>query len=216
MYQGILKIGTREWYVDIATTFTEVAQGLGGVVAINPGTGMLFILDCPQIVDVTTYPMLFNLDIAFLRDGVVVEKHENITPWHIVTSSELADSFFEVNAGELSDVEVGATTTVTATEAPLMPPSFMTYIIPLLTIGIMGGLGVGLMRAMMKPPAPKALPPSTEKALGPPIGTALVPYGYYTDTEAKVDRSLFRFQTEIDDAFTEAIRRVRTHRGGRE
>ena len=62
--QATVKIGDREWSTDVATQPWELSQGLGGLSGILAGTGMLFDLGWEQIIEVTTVPMLFSLDIS--------------------------------------------------------------------------------------------------------------------------------------------------------
>jgi len=106
---GTVTIGDKQWAVDIASTFWELSQGLGGLSELPAGTGMLFDLGSEQIIEVTTVPMLFPLDIAFLsEDLMVTEVYRGVEPGYIVTSQLPARYFLEVNAGELADVEAGS------------------------------------------------------------------------------------------------------------
>jgi len=70
--QAIVLIRDKQWQVTLATTAWEQASGLGGIPPIPPGTGMLFDLGCDQIITVSTLPMLFPLDIAFVSDSLMV------------------------------------------------------------------------------------------------------------------------------------------------
>ncbi len=103
-----VKIESREWLVSLANTYWEQVQGLGGVSEIPASTGMLFDLGSGQIVTMTTEPMLFPLDIAFISDDMVVtEIYRDIQPGYLVTSTSPARYFFEVNAGELEGIDIG-------------------------------------------------------------------------------------------------------------
>jgi len=107
--QATVKIGDREWSTDVATQPWELSQGLGGLSGLVAGTGMLFDLGWEQIIEVTTVPMLFPIDIAFLSDDLaVVEVYREVEPGYIVTSQIPARYFLEVNAGELADIEAGS------------------------------------------------------------------------------------------------------------
>ena len=64
--QAVLTIRSKQWTVSLAITSSELAQGLGGLPSLAAQTGMLFDMGAPQIIQVTTVPMLFPLDIAFL------------------------------------------------------------------------------------------------------------------------------------------------------
>jgi uncharacterized membrane protein (UPF0127 family) len=66
--QAILTIQGHEWLVDLALSSWELEQGLGGLPQPASGTGMFFDLGFEQIITVTTAPMLFPLDIAFLSE----------------------------------------------------------------------------------------------------------------------------------------------------
>ncbi len=67
--QGTVTIRDKQWSVSLATTLSELEQGLGGLVGMPAQSGMLFDMGAPQIVQVTTVPMLFALDIALNRAG---------------------------------------------------------------------------------------------------------------------------------------------------
>ena len=70
--QAIITISDKQWLVDVADIFWELAQGLGGLPELPPGTGMLFDNGFEQTIEVTTMPMLFSLDVAFLSDDLLV------------------------------------------------------------------------------------------------------------------------------------------------
>ena len=106
--QAIVTIGDREWAVDVASLPWELSQGLGGLPNIPQGTGILFDTGFGQTIEVTTVPMLFSLDIAFLSDDLVVtEVCRDVAPGYLVTSTTPARYFLEVNAGELKDIDIG-------------------------------------------------------------------------------------------------------------
>ncbi len=103
--QATVTIRDKQWQVSIASAPWELVQGLGGISEMPQGTGMLFDMGLEQTVTVTTEPMLFPLDIAFLsEDMVVTEIYRNIQPGYLVTSTSPARYFLEVNAGELNGV----------------------------------------------------------------------------------------------------------------
>ncbi|MFC1994898.1 DUF192 domain-containing protein [Chloroflexota bacterium] len=108
--QAIITINDKQWAVDIATSPWELSQGLGGIVEIPVGSGMLFDTAFEHIIQVTTEPMLFNLDIAFLSsDLVITEIYRNVAPGLLVTSELSARYFLEVNTGEMEEIEAGDT-----------------------------------------------------------------------------------------------------------
>src|SRR3972149_7707774 len=99
-------ISDKEWLTSLAEAPWELTQGLGGVPEIPQGTGMLFDLGFEQTVTVTTEPMLFPLDIAFLNaELVVTEVFCDVQPGYLVTSTSPACYFLEVNAGELEGID---------------------------------------------------------------------------------------------------------------
>lgn len=106
--QAIITIKNKEWLVDVAVLPSELSQGLGGIPEIIAGTGMLFDMGYEQTINVTTVPMLFPLDIAFLSDELVITGvYQNVNPGYLVTSQLLTRYFIEVNAGELHDITSG-------------------------------------------------------------------------------------------------------------
>jgi len=108
--QAVVTINDRQWAVDIAITPWELSQGLGGLPELPVGTGMLFDLEYEQVIEVTTVPMLFPLDIAFLsEDMTIIEVYHDIEPGYLVTSQLPARYFLEVNAEELDGIEAGDT-----------------------------------------------------------------------------------------------------------
>jgi uncharacterized membrane protein (UPF0127 family) len=111
--QALVAIKDKQWAVDIAITHWELSQGLGGLPELPLETGMLFDLGFEQTIQVTTVPMLFSLDIAFLSDELMVtEVYHNIEPGYLVTTTQPAHYFIEVNAGELEGIAPGDTVSV--------------------------------------------------------------------------------------------------------
>ncbi|WP_411814423.1 ArdC-like ssDNA-binding domain-containing protein [Dehalococcoides mccartyi] len=106
--QAYLQINEKEWLVSLAIASWELEQGLGGLLELDSGNGMLFDLGVEQTVHVTTVPMLFPLDIAFLSaDLKVTEIFQNVAPGYLVTSTQPARYFIEVNAGDMTGIEPG-------------------------------------------------------------------------------------------------------------
>ncbi len=102
-------IAEKEWLVSLASASWELVHGLGGVPGMPQATGMLFDVGFEQTIHVTTVPMLFPLDIAFLSETLeVIDIYRNIEPGYLITSMLPARYFLEVNAGELDGVESGA------------------------------------------------------------------------------------------------------------
>ncbi len=106
-------IRDKEWVATVAAAPWELIQGLGGLPALEARTGMFFDLGFSRIIEVTTSPMLFPLDIAFLSDSfAVTEIYRNVPPGYLMTSASPARYFIEVNAGELEGIESGDTASV--------------------------------------------------------------------------------------------------------
>ena len=110
--QGTVRIGDKQWLISLADAPWELVQGLGGIPEMTPNTGMLFDLGFEQAVTVTTEPMLFPLDIAFLSESLMItEVYRNVQPGYLVNSTLPARYFLEVNAGELDAVNTGSQAT---------------------------------------------------------------------------------------------------------
>lgn len=107
--QATITIKNKQWSVSVAVTPSEQAQGLGELPGIPAGTGMLFDMGVSQTtIQVTTVPMLFPLDIAFLSETLVItEVYRNIQPGYLITSNLPSPYFLEVNAGELEGIDIG-------------------------------------------------------------------------------------------------------------
>lgn len=111
--QAIVTIRDKQWQVFLTTTPWELTQGLGGVPGIPPGTGMLFDLGFDTTITITTVPLLFPIDIAFISSTmVVIDIARNVEPGYLVTSGTPARYVLEVNAGELSSVDTGDKVTI--------------------------------------------------------------------------------------------------------
>jgi uncharacterized membrane protein (UPF0127 family) len=140
-------IAGKEWQASLASTPQELVQGLGGITEMPPATGMLFDVGFEQTITVTTTPMLFPLDIAFLSEAMeVTEIYHDIQPGYLVTSTLPARYFLEVNAGELDGVDSGSQalfellTPVNAVEAP----DWITPLIFFMGLTLMGFFAVGM------------------------------------------------------------------------
>jgi uncharacterized membrane protein (UPF0127 family) len=108
--QILFTIEDKEWQASLVSTSWELSRGLGGIAELPQDTGMLFDVGYERNIQVTTEPMLFPIDIAFFgNDLVVTEVYRNIGPGYLIASEQPARYFFEVNAGELDNVETGDT-----------------------------------------------------------------------------------------------------------
>jgi uncharacterized membrane protein (UPF0127 family) len=136
-----ITISDKEWLAYLASTPWELVQGLGGIPEMPQGTGMLFDMGFEQIITVTTEPMLFPLDIAFLSESMVItEIYHNIQPGYIVTSALPARYFLEVNAGELDGVDSGsqASIEILASVSNVAASDWMTPMISFMGLILMG------------------------------------------------------------------------------
>jgi uncharacterized membrane protein (UPF0127 family)/antirestriction protein ArdC len=152
--QAIVRIGDKEWFTDVATLPWELSEGLGGLAEIPLASGMLFDLGAEQTVQVTTVPMLFPLDIAFLSEQfTVIELYRNVELGYIVTSQIPARYFLEVNAGELADVEPGLLASVEFLISEGIVPAasdLVSAVVPFVSFLMIGAFSTVLMRDVVK------------------------------------------------------------------
>jgi len=151
--QGVITIKDKQWDINLATTYWELTEGLGGLPSMAAGSGMLFDLGLTQTIQVTTVPMLFALDIAFLSDTLIItEVYRNVQPGYLVTSTIPARYFIEVNAGELEGVVSGdrASVEVTAPSGVLTVPDWTSAIVTFMGFMVMSILVVDIVRGVAK------------------------------------------------------------------
>ena len=147
--QAIVTIGDKQWLVSMADTPWEMAQGLGGMPELSHETGMLFDLGYEQIIQVSTLPMLFPIDIAFLSDELVVtEVYRNVEPGYAFTSTLPASYFLEVNAGELDTIDAGDKASIESliSEELTVIPEWVPALISLAGFVTIGIFMVGVTR----------------------------------------------------------------------
>jgi len=151
---SVITIGEDQWAVDVAISQAELEQGLGGLASIPAGAGMLFDLTTPQAIEVTTEPMLFNIDIIFISEGLlVVDIESNVAPGHLVSEATPVRYFLEVNAGEASDVSVGDNVTISdySYTEPSIISQWMPSILQIVVLGLVFGMMNGMMGSMGGP-----------------------------------------------------------------
>jgi uncharacterized membrane protein (UPF0127 family) len=219
--QATVTIEDKQWQVAIADTTWELAQGLGGLQKLTPGTGMLFDTGWEQIIRVTTVPMLFPLDIAFLSESLAVtEVYQNIQPGYIVTSTLPARYFLEVNAGELEGIETGDMAVVEFLQLAETPPvtadwtSAITYFFGFMVMGI---FMVAIARDFVN-----SLEPEKKLVLYGPRGERLLPFNerrrqkpgeleYLPDSPEFLAYTIedIGYRDKLDSAFQQAIRRAK-------
>ena len=151
--EATVTIRDKQWNVSVATAPWELTRGLGGLASMPAGSGMLFDLGYPQTIQVTTVPMLFPLDIAFLSDTLVVtEVYRDIQPGYMVTSKLPARYFLEVNAGELEGIESGdrASVELLPPSGVMAAPDWTSAVVGFMGFMVMGILMVSIVRGLVK------------------------------------------------------------------
>ena len=152
--RAIVTINDKQWSINLANTPAELAQGLGGLPDLPTGTGMFFDLGQDQVIQVTTMPMLFPLDIAFLSETLVVtEVYRNIQPGYLVTSTMPARYFLEVNAGEFTGVESGDQALIellSLEESSVVMPDWASALFSFIGFAVIAGFMVAMIRPIIK------------------------------------------------------------------
>lgn len=146
-------IADKEWLASLASAPWELVQGLGGTPEMPQGTGMLFDMGFEQIIQVTTVPMLFPLDIAFFSEAMVVtEIYRNIQPGYLLTSTLPARYFLEVNAGELEGLNSGsqASFELLAPVSTIAASDWVTPMISFMGLALMGIFAVEMVVSLTK------------------------------------------------------------------
>jgi len=168
---GTVTIGEKYWQVEVVSTPAELAAGLGGLESIPAATGMLFDLETSRPVQVTTEPMLFNIDIIFISETLQVEDIVlDVPPGYLVTQETPVRYFLEVNAGEAQGVEIRdavdmALDYTTGDEAPIIGElteitGFMRFAVAAVIIGLFtGGMLKLFTRAVLGKPKQPEKPP---------------------------------------------------------
>jgi len=153
--QAVVTIGAKQWLVDIASMPWELTQGLGDLAELAAGAGMLFDTGFEQYITVTTDAMLFDLDIAFLDENmVVVEVVQYFKPGQILTVGRPARFFLEVSSGDLDSIEPGdqAVVEIIASQAAPawqdMVESLFAAMWALMPLLILGAFGIGVVKGL--------------------------------------------------------------------
>ncbi len=186
--QAVVTIGNKQWQTGIAATPWELTQGLGGLAELAPNTGMFFDTGYEQIIQVTTVPMLFPIDIAFFSESLAVtEVYPDVEPGFIVTPTSPARYFLEVNAGELEGIEVGDIAQVEILSLAETPPSNADW--TSMMVSMFGFMVMGVfMVAIVKNVVSGAIEPEKKPVLYGPRGERLLPQ----------TRSVARYEIETD------------------
>jgi uncharacterized membrane protein (UPF0127 family) len=185
--QAVVTIRDKHWQVSVADTPWELAQGLGGLTGLAPNTGMFFDTGYEQIIQVTTIPMLFPIDIAFFSGSLAVtEVYRNVEPGFIVTPNSFARYFLEVNAGELEGIEVGDTAQVEVLALAEIPPSnadWTSMMVSMFGFLVMGTFMVAIVKNVVADMEPEKKP-----TLYGPRGEKLLPHTKPAEYEIETDR----------------------------
>lgn len=106
--QTQLKVGEALVEIEVADSASERNQGLSGRDSLSENAGMLFVFPAEKKYQLWMKGMNFNLDMLFIKDGVVVDVLTDVpAPTEGVKDSELpiyepvgvVDMLLEVNAG---------------------------------------------------------------------------------------------------------------------
>jgi uncharacterized membrane protein (UPF0127 family) len=161
--QAVVTVKDRQWFVGVASTYSELAQGLSGISSIPSGTGILFDMGVDRgYVQINMSRMLFALDIIFINSsvGVVGVMHEVQPNEREVifdhTSSPGARYFLEVTAGEAEGIEDGDDVVIQGT-IPSTPSQ--TIVNALVTAGIMVPIVAGVASGLAAVAETKKAPP---------------------------------------------------------
>lgn len=214
--QVTVTVGSKQWLAACAVSPWELTLGLGGLAELAAGTGMFFDLGASQIIQVTTEPMLFPLDIAFLsEDMVVTEVYRNIAPGYLVNSEQPARYFLEVNAGEMEGVESGQIADVSWLTPPVVSQAtddWVTGMVSFIGLVAIGALMVGLSRDLVGNlfedekgsstlPAQCEIVSPRQYGLLSWFGTRVPDYSFAIETDAKerrIDEVLKKLKEEVD------------------
>jgi uncharacterized membrane protein (UPF0127 family) len=99
--------------VEIASTESSRAKGLSGRTSLPDNHGMLFLFDNADRHKFWMKDMLIPLDFIWIREGLVVQTHQNVQPptvtnGNIVTlePTSLVDMVLEVPAGFIMNNQI--------------------------------------------------------------------------------------------------------------
>jgi uncharacterized membrane protein (UPF0127 family) len=161
--QAVVTIKDRQWFVGLASTYAELAQGLSGISSIPSGTGILFDMGVDQgYVQINMSRMLFALDIIFINSsaGVVGVMHEVQPNERDVifdhASGPGARYFLEVTAGEAESIEDGDDVVIQGT---IPSTASQTIVNALITAGIMIPVVAGVAGGLTAVAGSKETPP---------------------------------------------------------
>jgi hypothetical protein len=148
---------------------------------------MFFDTGYEQIIQVTTVPMLFPIDIAFFSESLVVtEVYPNVEPGFIVTPTSPARYFLEVNAGELEGIEVGDNAQVEILSLAETPPSNADW--TSMMVSVFGFMVMGVFMIAIVKNVVTGIEPEKKPLLYGPRGERLLPHTKPAEYEIETDR----------------------------
>jgi len=185
--QAIVTIRDKQWQTGIAAMPWELTQGLGSLAGLTPNTGMFFDTGYEQIIQVTTVPMLFPIDIVFFSESLAVtEIYPDIEPGFIVTPTSLARYFLEVNAGELEGINVGDVAQVEVLSLAETPPSNADW--TSMMVSFFGFMVMGVFMIAIVKNVVAGIEPEKKPLLYGPRGERLLPHTKPAEYEIETDR----------------------------
>lgn len=156
MLSATVSIREATWTTEVATTSSELTQGLSGRASFDTGKGMLFDLGNERIVAVNAYDMLFPIDLVCISESLkVTEGRLPLLPGEDFTSTVPCRYFLEVSAGEADDAGVdvgddvliaGYTPTTGTTSSVIDISEMMNLMITMMIVTMMMKMMMGVMK----------------------------------------------------------------------
>lgn len=115
MKKALVNIGSRTFHADVANDMFSRAKGLSGREALAVDEAMLFVFPLAWRYSFWMKGMKFNLDIVWIRNGLVADVSENVlapAPGDSIFKiskarpSVAADSVLEVVAGTIQNLGI--------------------------------------------------------------------------------------------------------------
>lgn len=104
-----VRVGGREYQVELAQNDAERARGLGGKTGLGPSQGMLFVFDKPAVQSFWMKGMKFDIEIIWIRENKVIQVDMAYyrQPFKTISPGVEVDHVLEVAVG--SGIKVGDT-----------------------------------------------------------------------------------------------------------
>ncbi len=134
------------WTCSIASTTSEISQGLSGTASLAPGHGMLFDTGREQILTVNSYDMLYPISVVFANGNLITQKVVQNLPIGSEVSSDVPCRFFmEANVGEAVSLIPGHALLLTG----YTPPEPTSQIAQIMNLMLPMMIVVMMMKMMM-------------------------------------------------------------------